>query len=124
MVIKAGNANGTSQLTQPLKFITADEYIVETSRAISQTPSVIGALMAVILLLVIVAFGVWYYKGGRKLLITNNSPAQNRNNDTRSFENPYFNQEVTMSNLQVISTIYSLVGSSNQLFSLAAKRWR
>ena len=30
LVIKAGNANGTSQLSPPLKFIAADEYIVET----------------------------------------------------------------------------------------------
>jgi hypothetical protein len=29
LVIKAGNANGTSQLTPPIKFITADKYIIE-----------------------------------------------------------------------------------------------
>jgi len=28
-VVKAGNANGTSQLTPPLKFITADKYVIE-----------------------------------------------------------------------------------------------
>ena len=67
----------------------------------SQTPSIIGALMAVILLSVIVVLGIWYYKGGRKFL---NSPSTNSANSgsvSRSFENPYFNQEVTMSNLQV-----------------------
>ena len=29
LVIKAGNSNGTSQLTPPIKFITADKYIIE-----------------------------------------------------------------------------------------------
>lgn len=101
LVIKAGNANGTSQLTQPLKFITADEYIVETARAYSQTPSLVGALMAVVLLLVLVAFAVWYYKSGGKFLMSSGSNSANTSTTTRSFENPYFNQEVTMSNLQV-----------------------
>ena len=30
LVVKAGNGNGTSQLTQPLQFFTADTYYVET----------------------------------------------------------------------------------------------
>ena len=30
LVVKAGNGNGTSQLTPPLQFITADTYYVET----------------------------------------------------------------------------------------------
>jgi hypothetical protein len=29
LVVKAGNANGTSQLTPPIKFVTADKYIIE-----------------------------------------------------------------------------------------------
>jgi hypothetical protein len=29
-LLQAGNANGTSQLTPPIKFITADKYIIET----------------------------------------------------------------------------------------------
>ena len=97
LVIKAGNANGTSQLTPPLTFITADEYIVESPRSLNQTPSIVGALMAVILIVVILVLGLCYYKGGRKLFHSN----QSSNQATRSFENPYFNQEVTMSNLQV-----------------------
>jgi hypothetical protein len=106
LVIKAGNANGTSQLTRPLKFITADEYIVETTQVYSQTPSIVGVLLAIILLIFMVGLSIWYFKGGRKLFLLPNSRSSTPSNagqtpTTRSFENPYFNQEVTMSHLQV-----------------------
>ena len=55
--------------------------------------------MAVILLLVLIGIGVWYYRGGRKLMSRSGSGSL-QTSSTRSFENPYFNQEVTMSNLQ------------------------
>ena len=100
LVIKAGNANGTSQLTQPLKFITADEYIVETQRSYSQGPTIIGILLALTSIIVLVAFGVWYFTRQRKLT-SGNSSSNSSTTGARSFENPYFNQEVTMSNLQV-----------------------
>ena len=32
IVVKAGNSNGTSQLTAPLSFFTAEHYIVETTQ--------------------------------------------------------------------------------------------
>ena len=101
LVIKAGNANGTSQLTQPLKFITADEYIVETQRSYSQGPTIIGVLLALTSIIVLVAFGVWYFNRQRKLTSGNTSSSNSSTDGARSFENPYFNQEVTMSNLQV-----------------------
>ena len=104
LVIKAGNANGTSQLTPPLKFVAADEYIVENSIKVSKIPSMVGALLAVFLLVVIVALVIWYYKFGGKKYLPNFKLKSNQNssgNNPRSFENPYFNQEVTMSNLQV-----------------------
>jgi len=110
LVIKAGNANGTSQLTPPLKFITADEYIVETQRQFTKVPSIVGALLAILLLVILVCLAIWYYKfGGKKFGIPNNLKRKisigNQSSETsgsnpRSFENPYFNQEVTMSNLQ------------------------
>ena len=31
LVVKAGNSNGTSQLTSPLKFVMAKNYIVQTT---------------------------------------------------------------------------------------------
>merc|ERR1712079_883038 len=95
LVIKAGNANGTSQLTPPLKFITADEYIVETEAKYSKMPSMVGALLAVVLLVVFIALAIWFYKfGGSKYLpnfkLKSNHSVSNGSNP-RSFENPYFN---------------------------------
>merc|ERR1712018_734934 len=80
-----------------------DEYIVENSIRVSKIPSVVGALLAVILLIVIVALVIWYYKFGGKKYLPNFKRKSNQNSsgsNPRSFENPYFNQEVTMSNLQ------------------------
>ena len=102
LVIKAGNANGTSQLTQPLKFITADEYIIETQRSAFDA-DLFGILFAITLIGVVLGIGVWYYNSKRKLangVTSNNSSSTSNNAAPRSFENPYFNQEVTMSNLQ------------------------
>ena len=98
LVIKAGNANGTSQLTQPLKFITADEYIIETQRS-KFDADLFGILFAITLIGVLFGVGVWYYNSKRKLAngVSSNTST---NSGARSFENPYFNQEVTMSNLQ------------------------
>lgn len=31
LVVKAGNSNGTSQLTEPITFVTAENYIVSTT---------------------------------------------------------------------------------------------
>ena len=94
---------------------TADEYIVETQRQFTKVPSIVGALLAILLLLILVCLAIWYYKfGGKKFGIPNNLKRKisigNQNSETsgsnpRSFENPYFNQEVTMSNLQVKASL-------------------
>ena len=42
LVVKAGNSNGTSQLTPPLKFITADKYIIEAKGKDSDRTILIG----------------------------------------------------------------------------------
>ncbi len=68
----------------------------------SDTPSIIGALVAVLLLLLI-AGGIFWYVKGRK---TNLSNVFNTSGD-RSFSNPFFNQEVTMSHLQQVRSIKS-----------------
>merc|ERR1711953_540226 len=91
-----------SQLTQPLKFITADEYIIETQRSAFDA-DLFGILFAITLIGVVLGIGVWYYNSKRKLasgVTSNNSSSTSNNAAPRSFENPYFNQEVTMSNLQ------------------------
>ena len=91
---------------------TADEYIVETQRQFTKVPSIVGALLAILLLVILVCLAIWYYKFGgkkfgipnnlkRKISIGNKSSESTSGSNPRSFENPYFNQEVTMSNLQV-----------------------
>ena len=68
--------------------------------------------MAILLLVILVCLAIWYYKFGgkkfgipnnlkRKISIGNKSSESTSGGNPRSFENPYFNQEVTMSNLQV-----------------------
>ena len=81
LVIKAGNANGTSQLTQPLKFITADEYIIETQRSAFDA-DLFGILFAITLIGVVLGIGVWYYNSKRKLAngVTSNNSSSTSNN--------------------------------------------
>jgi hypothetical protein len=94
LVVKAGNANGTSQLSAPLQFFTADNYFVETQNVYSPVPSVVGVVVAVLLLVPLIVVLVWLFKQKKLSLPTrlglNNS----------SFENPILSQEVTMSHLQ------------------------
>ena len=65
LVVKAGNSNGTSQLTPPLKFVTADKYvlgilssvtplsryIIATSPVQSNAGGAVGIVLAVLLVL-------------------------------------------------------------------------
>merc|ERR1712150_135188 len=128
LVIKAGNANGTSQLTQPLKFITADEYIIETQRS-SFDADLFGILFAITLIAVVLGIGVWYYNSKRKLangVTSNNTSSSSSNAAPRSFGNPYFNQEVTMSNLQandVSGATMSEAMESNEESSSSPSKW-
>jgi len=48
LVVKAGNSNGTSQLTPPLKFVTADKYIIATSPVQSNAGGAVGIVLAVL----------------------------------------------------------------------------
>jgi len=68
IVIKAGNENGTSQLTSPVQFFTTtNNYYVETTEGslTSPWPSVVGSLLAVVLTGAAVAVGALYYKKRR-----------------------------------------------------------
>merc|ERR1719495_37877 len=51
LVVKAGNSNGTSHLTAPLRFATGDEVIIETStRTGSSASEVVGIIVAVLVI--------------------------------------------------------------------------
>jgi len=61
LVVKAGNHEGTSKLTEPLSFTLSDKYIISAStRHIhSQVGVVIGVVGAIVLIALAVVGGVW-----------------------------------------------------------------
>ena len=70
-------------------------------------PSVVAILVALLLIVPLVAFVVWYFRVRRKttsnmgILSETDGNAANAGDVNQSYENPYFNQEITMSHLQV-----------------------
>ena len=99
---------------------------METQRQFTKVPSIVGALLAMLLLVILVCLAIWYYKFGgkkfgipnnlkRKISIGNKSSAETSGSNPRSFENPYFNQEVTMSNLQVKAKVSKVVPDHEKL---------
>eukprot|EP00095_Tigriopus_kingsejongensis_P012676 maker-scaffold22_size673200-snap-gene-3.19 protein:Tk12676 transcript:maker-scaffold22_size673200-snap-gene-3.19-mRNA-1 annotation:"ig-like and fibronectin type-iii domain-containing protein" len=91
LVVKAGNSNGTSQLSAPLQFFTANHYLVETTQIYSPVPSIVGVLVAVCLLVPLAMFAIWYVKT-HKTVSRSSSTAG-------SFDNPFFNQEIYMNQI-------------------------
>ena len=68
-------------------------------------------MVALLLIVPLVAFVVWYFKMRRKSTTSGGILSDTDNNTAnagsggvnQSFENPYLNQEITMSHLQVSS---------------------
>ena len=73
----------------------------------SPVPSVVAILVALLLIVPLVAFAVWYFRLRRKstmpggILSDVDGNAAASAGVNQSYENPYFNQEITMSHLQV-----------------------
>lgn len=86
LVVKAGNSNGTSQLTHPLKFVTADRYIIATTPMETNAGGAVGIVLAVILVLSMV-FAVLYVMKRKNLLLL---PAKKPESPTVAFENPFY----------------------------------
>merc|ERR1712032_1317036 len=76
LVVKAGNGNGTSQLTAPLKFITGDKYILATSPVQSNAGGAVGIILAVL----------YVMKRKNIILLTVKKPES----PTVAFENPFY----------------------------------
>ena len=51
VVVKAGNSNGTSQLTKPLNFITADQFIIASPAQGTDVGGAVGVAFAVIIVI-------------------------------------------------------------------------
>ena len=76
----------------------ASTFLTFPSTVYNQTPSIIGALVAVLLLILLIGAAVWYFRGNKTIILRN---FLNSSND-RSFTNPFYSQEVTMSHLQQV----------------------
>jgi hypothetical protein len=70
----------------------------------SPVPSIVGVIIALLLLVPLAVGAVWYFRCRNKrpmeMLISSTNQAVEQN-QSQSYENPYFNQEITMSHLQV-----------------------
>ena len=97
MVVKAGNSNGTSQLTQPLKFITADEFIIATSPVRSNVGGAVGIVLAVFIVLALVAVVIYVMKKKNLIVLSVKKP----DSPSVAFENPFYAVRDTTSTAQV-----------------------
>lgn len=86
LVVKAGNGNGTSQLTAPLKFITADKYIIATSPVQSNAGGAVGIVVAVLFVIGMILAVLFVMKRKNIILLTVKKPES----PTVAFENPFY----------------------------------
>merc|ERR1719228_81789 len=86
VVVKAGNSNGTSQLTQPLKFITADEFIIATSPVRSNVGGAVGIVLAVFIVLGLVVVVIYVMKKKNLIVLSVKKP----DSPSVAFENPFY----------------------------------
>lgn len=92
LMIKAGNQNGSSILTEPITFQLGKNISEELSGS-SSTGAVLG-IFAGIVVIALVASAILLYK--RRILMK-----PNNTNGGVSFENPSYLREVNMENVQV-----------------------
>ena len=102
VVVKAGNSNGTSQLTKPLTFITADQFIIASPAQGTDVGGAVGVAFAVIIvignieifsfilltpcLLAMVVVIVYFLKKRNIIVLSVKKPES----PTVSFENPFY----------------------------------
>eukprot|EP00090_Calanus_glacialis_P031499 TRINITY_DN5209_c0_g1_i1.p1 TRINITY_DN5209_c0_g1~~TRINITY_DN5209_c0_g1_i1.p1 ORF type:complete len:1460 (-),score=250.05 TRINITY_DN5209_c0_g1_i1:454-4833(-) len=99
VVVKAGNSNGTSQLTHPLKFITADEFIIATSPVRSNVGGAVGIVLAVFIVLGLVAVVIYVMKKKNLIVLSVKKP----DSPSVAFENPFYAVRETTSTTQAVS---------------------
>eukprot|EP00092_Neocalanus_flemingeri_P093803 GFUD01119242.1.p1 GENE.GFUD01119242.1~~GFUD01119242.1.p1 ORF type:complete len:1460 (+),score=180.34 GFUD01119242.1:219-4598(+) len=99
VVVKAGNSNGTSQLTQPLKFITADEFIIATSPVRSNVGGAVGIVLAVFIVLGLVVVVIYVMKKKNLIVLSVKKP----DSPSVAFENPFYAVRDPASTAQAVS---------------------
>ena len=134
VVVKAGNSNGTSQLTQPLKFITADQFIIASPAQGTDVGGAVGVAFAVLIVIgnaktverhcndvtpvVAMLVLILYFLKKRNIIVLS---VKKPESPTVSFENPFYTvrdqANVTQVKTQqsVDSTAASFI-SSNPIF--------
>jgi len=86
LVVKAGNSNGTSQLTHPLKFVTADNFLIATSPVTNNAGGAVGIVMAVIIVISLIVLILYIMKRKNLVLMAVKKPES----PTVAFENPFY----------------------------------
>jgi len=86
VVVKAGNSNGTSQLTKPLNFITADQFIIASPAQGTDVGGAVGVAFAVIIVIAMVVVIVYFLKKRNVIVLSVKKPES----PTVSFENPFY----------------------------------
>jgi hypothetical protein len=105
LVVKAGNSNGTSVLTSPLKFITADEYIIATTAQQSGSSSeAAGVVVAVIVVLIVIGvlILVLYVMKKKNIVLSVKKP----DSPTVAFENPFYSSRESSSHPAQVICFY------------------
>ena len=99
VVVKAGNSNGTSQLTTPITFIPADQYIIASPKQASDVGGAVGVVIAVIIVIALVVAVVYFLKKRNLIVLSVKKPES----PTVSFENPFYssNQRESGNPMQV-----------------------
>ena len=86
VVVKAGNSEGTSQLTAPVKFYTADQFIIASPARDTDIGGAVGIVFAVIILIVLVVVVIYFLKKKNLIVLSVKKPAES----SVSFENPFY----------------------------------
>ena len=84
----------------PLKFITADEYIIATTAQKSSSSEAAGVVVAVIVVLVVIGLLilVLFIMKKKNIVLSVKKP----DSPTVAFENPFYSSRETTQNAQVI----------------------
>merc|ERR1719336_3461986 len=86
VVVKAGNSQGTSQLTTPIRFYTADQFIIASPKQGPDVAGAVGVVFAVLIVIALVVVVVYFLKKRNLVVLSVKKPES----PTVSFENPFY----------------------------------
>ena len=87
LVVKAGNSQGTSHLTAPIRFATGDQVTILTSaRSGSSASEVVGIILVVAVLCALLTAALYVLKKKNIIVLS----TKKANSPTVAFENPFY----------------------------------